>query len=785
MLNKPGTGKRKKAAMFFLALLVPFFVFFLSIVCSPRPVLYRDGDFSWSVTDRTGKLLWLSLSDDQKYRYFVPLKSIPKNVVEATLLYEDRDFYGHCGVNFLSLFRAVHSMALGGRRLGASTVTMQLVRLAEKEKTDTIPKKIWQMWKAFVYEYHFTKDEILEAYLNLAPYGSNVEGIGAASLVWFHKNVQELNIAESIALVTVPQNPQARSPLRSPNDAWDKARARLFAMWNEENPSPYNKLFSTLPLKVYGPRDLPFHCPHAVLEIYKDRFSKQKNVQGNFVEEQKIVTSLDLTLQQNLEKVLAQYVADKKSYGIKNGAMLLADWQKGEILSVVGSADFYDKAISGQIDGTDIPRSPGSTLKPFIYALALEQGLIHSKTILVDTEKSFAGYEPENADGSFQGPIYADTALKNSRNIPAINLSAQLKNPDLYAFLKKAEIVLPQKREYYGLALVLGGAEIRLRDLADLYAMLANRGFYRKLSFYPGENNMERPLLSPESGYIVLKMLETKSPYPFSSVLASWKTGTSNGQRDALTAGVIGPYVLIVWIGNFDASPNPNFIGSKAALPLFFQAAEKIQQLKHNLGSAAYSPEDLSVKEINVCASTGDINLALCPDMTKVKAYFIPGKSPIKETGVLRKILINSKTGLRECKEIEGVTKTEIYEFWSAELQRLFGKAGVYKRPIPPYSLECLKEMKNFEGNPPRIISPVEGISYQQDARNSLSISLLADADADVGYVHWFVDNSYLGYVKKNETLSYKPKAGRHTVYAVDEFGRSCTLSFVVEKVGF
>ena len=253
---------------------------------------------------------------------------------------------------------------------------------------------------------------------------------------------------------------------------------------------------------------------------------------------------------------------------MENGAMVLADWQKGEILSLVGSANFYNVRISGQIDGTNIPRSYGSTLKPFIYALALEQGLIHSKTILLDTERSFAGYEPENADGKFSGPLYADEALKKSRNIPAIRLAERLSSPDLYEFLQKAGIVFPRKKEHYGLALVLGGAEIRLRDLAGLYAMLANRGFYRKLTYYVKEKEKEFPLLSSEASYITLKMLETKSLFPFGSVLSSWKTGTSNGQRDALTAGVFGPYVLTVWIGNFDASANPNFIGSQAALPL-------------------------------------------------------------------------------------------------------------------------------------------------------------------------------------------------------------------------
>lgn len=782
MFKKTGAGFIVKKHSFFLLLLVPVFLFFAGIAFSAKPDLYAKTEFSWLIRDRHGKLLWLSLSEDEKYRYFVPLKDIPEEIINATMLYEDRSFYSHFGVNFLSVARAAVSMARGGRRLGASTLTMQLVRLAEREKTDTAAGKLWQMWRAFVYEYHYSKEEILEAYLNLAPYGSNVEGIGAASLVWFQKDVQKLNLAECLALVTVPQNPGARSPLVRPNAEWDKARKRLFALWQEEYPSPYNALFADLPLKVFAPSDLPFRCPHAALELYENRPPKPENPAGPFVQE--IRSSLDADIQKDLEEVLSKYLADKKRYGVNNGAMVLADWRSGEILSVVGSAGFFNSAVSGQIDGTSVPRSYGSTLKPFIYALALEQGLIHSKTILPDTEKNFAGYEPENADGLFKGPVYADSALKNSRNIPAIYLAQRLDYPDLYGFLQKADIILPQKKEYYGLALVLGGAEISLRNIAELYAMLANRGFHRKLTLYAGTAPKEKPLLSPEASHIVLKMLETNSVYPFSPVLASWKTGTSNGQRDALTAGVFGPYVLAVWIGNFDASPNPNFIGAKIALPLFFQAAEKLRRRTPNLDKPWYDDTDLNIKEIDVCASTGDVNLSLCPHTAKAKAYFIPGVSPIKETGVLRKILVNTKTGLRECREIPGETAEEVYEFWPSDLQRLFARAGIYKKPVPPYSPLCREEQPYYQGRAPQISSPVKGVLYQQDSRNSQVIFLAAETDADADFVHWFADNVYLGYTRKNENLAYVPKVGTHTVYAADEFGRTSSLELTVEKAG-
>ncbi len=768
---------------FFIAVILPIFIFLLSIVLSTKPSLYKENDFSWVISDRHGEVLWLSLSADEKYCFFVPYHNISKEVIKATLLYEDRDFYSHFGVNFFSLFRAMYSMAKGERRLGASTITMQLVRLVEKQDTSNILGKLYQIWRAFIYEYHYSKNDLLEAYLNLAPYGANIEGIGAASYVWFHKRPHSLNVAESIALVTIPQNPVTRNPLKKNNQAWKKARERLQNLWNKKYPHEFNVFYNNYVLKLYSPQDLPLEIPHAVMEIYQEREQYYSRIGKDKTLKNEIKTTFDLAIQKELEHIVTNYLAEKRMYGIENAAMLLANWQTGEIISLIGSGDFYNKKISGQIDGTNIRRSPGSTLKPFIYALSLEQGLIHSKSILLDTKKSFAGYEPENSDGDFQGPIPADNALHFSRNIPAIYLANKIHHPDLFDFLKNAHVNFLKTKKHYGLALVLGGAEITLRELANLYAALPNNGIFRQLTYYTGENLPIKKILSPEASYITLKMIETKSPFPFSTVRSSWKTGTSNGMRDALCAGIIGPYVLITWIGNFDTSPNPNFIGAKAALPLYFLLAEKLQEIVGGLEKIQYTAKGLNVKKIPVCQATGDTDISLCPDMIKDMAYFIPGVSPIKNTGVLREILVNKQTGLRECKEIAGVTEKQIYEFWPVELQKLFEKAGIYKKKIPPYALHCLDEHIALLGKNPKIESPVKGIIYQQDKNFSQEIALIADLEADTNIVHWFINTTYLGSSEKNIPFYIKPRAGEHTIYAVDDFGRSARITIQVEML--
>lgn len=775
----------KTKKIFFVLVFIPILFFISSIVFSEKPVLYKKEDFSWVIRDKKEELLWLSLSADEKYCFFVPYNEISKEFINATLLYEDRDFYSHFGVNFFSLARAMYSMAKGERRLGASTITMQLVRLVENKDTSSIIGKLYQIWRAFIYEYHYSKEEILEAYLNLAPYGANVEGIGAASYVWFHKRPHTLNVVESVALATIPQNPVARSPLKKNNKEWEKARKRLQKVWNEKYPHALNALYENVILKIYTPKDLPLEIPHAVMEIYQDREKYYTKIEKKYSLKNEIITTFDLTIQKNLESVFSHYLAEKKIYGIENASMILANWQTGEIVSLIGSGDFHNKKISGQIDGTNVRRSPGSTLKPFIYALSLEQGLIHSKSILLDTKKSFAGYEPENSDGDFQGPIAADKALHYSRNIPAIYLANNLHSPDLYDFLKKAHVNFMFSKKHYGLALVLGGAEITLRELANLYATLPNNGIFRELSYYKEEKTQIKKIISAEASYITLKMMETKSLFPFSSVISSWKTGTSNGLRDALSAGIIGPYVLIVWIGNFDSSPNPNFTGTRVALPLYFLLAEKLQELEGGLDKQVYSDKGLNVKKISVCQATGDIDTKLCPNMVHDIAYFIPGVSPIKNTGILREILVNTQTGLRECKEIEGITEKQIFEFWPIELQKLFDKAGVYKKKIPPYALHCLDENVALLGKAPQIKSPVMGISYQQDKNNTQEIALIADLDADTYKVHWFIDTTYLGSSVKNVPFYIKPHAGKHIIYAVDDFGRSARVTLKVEKVNF
>ncbi len=421
--------------------------------------------YSRAVYDDSQHLLRLTLSPEQKYRYFVPLSHIAPELINATLLQEDQYFRWHYGFNPISMLKATwETYFMQSRRVGASTITMQVARIRFGIHSKTGLGKVWQICRAIQLEMHYSKDQILEAYLNLAPYGNNIEGVGAASLIYFNKPVNQLTLPEALTLAIIPQHPAQRTPQQV---KLKQIRQKLFTRWLVQHPMDVKQqsLFD-LPLQMQNTQNLPFFAPHFVNTVLQTAPATQQN----------ITSTLNLHLQKTLEKITTHYLKRKKTLGVYNAAVLLIDTRDMSVKSLVGSADFFDRKIAGQINGTDIKRSPGSTLKPFIYGLALDQGLIHPNTILKDVPHSFGSYNPENFDYDFDGPIHAKDALVLSRNIPAITLADQLSQPNLYALLQAAQIRQLKSESYYGLALVLGGAEVTMQELAGLYAMLVNDG---------------------------------------------------------------------------------------------------------------------------------------------------------------------------------------------------------------------------------------------------------------------------------------------------------------------
>ncbi len=409
----------------------------------------------------------ISLSKDDKYRIYTPINEIPPQFIEAVLLYEDKYFYSHCGINPISLLKAFYFTYLkNGRKIGASTITMQVARIRFGINSGTILGKLYQIIKAMHLELHYSKNEILEAYLNLIPYGGNIEGVAAASYIYFGRELKNLNLLDILSLAIIPQNPVKKAPsiIGDETSKAFKARKYLFSKWLEKHPKDiiYSNLFN-LPIKFNQTKNLPFIAPHFTL----DTLAQNSSVKDIF-------TTIDKNLQTILETQIRLYINAHRKYGVTNAAAMLVDFTNMEVLASVGSGDFFDADIEGQINGTKSYRSPGSTLKPFVYALAFDQSLIHPLTLLKDSPIHYNNYKPENFDSSFTGGLSAGESLIKSRNIPVIFLASKLKNPNFYEFLRQAKIAKLREPEIYGLSMVLGAVEVNMEELVKLYAMLAN-----------------------------------------------------------------------------------------------------------------------------------------------------------------------------------------------------------------------------------------------------------------------------------------------------------------------
>lgn len=764
--------KRRKLAFSALAVAV---VALLALAFCPKPSLYGDTPFSAAVVDRDGTLLRLTLAADGRYRIRTSLEDVAPAAVDATLLYEDRHFRSHPGFNPLSLFRAAWSTYVSRERvMGASTITMQLARLRFSLDTRSIGGKLVQIARAIQLERHYGKDAILEAYLNLAPYGGNIEGIGAASRIYFEKAAADLSLPEALALAVIPQNPVRRDPSTTPGyEQMRAARARLFESWavSHDADEALRAQF-TMPLAVHGTGDLPFRAPQFVQEL----------LAGDRAASGVVTSTLDLGKQTLIEDRIHSYTGRKRALGVRNASALLVDWRSMQVLASVGSADFFDDSIEGQVDGTTARRSPGSALKPFLYGLAIDAGLIHPASLLEDAPTRFAAYTPENFDRGFMGPIKARDALIYSRNVPAIRLLARLGHEQFHDFLAAARVGGLRDADYYGLAMILGGIEVSMQELTGLYAMLANSGDEKPLvtRLDAAPDSFERKLLSPEASFLVLDMLRSNPrPDAVNATTAgphapiAWKTGTSYAFRDAWTVGVFGPYVLAVWVGNFDGSENPAFVGRSAAAPLFFEIADSLLASEPGADDEVLPAPGLNLRKVDVCADTGDLPGPYCP--RTVKSWFIPGVSPIRVSDVHRAIRVDRKTGLRACRFDPETTRLEVYEFWPSDILALFRKAGVSIRQPPRWSPECGIDLQRSAGTAPQITSPTAGLAYhvRLDRVDEERIPLEATTDGDASKLYWFVDDRFIAAAGRDEAVFWQPRAGRHTILAVDDFGRS------------
>ncbi|WP_108519447.1 penicillin-binding protein 1C [Bradyrhizobium algeriense] len=543
---------------------------FAAWVVSLGPLPLEEAQkISTTIVDRNGKLLRAYAMADGRWRLPVDAKSaVDPGYLKLLLAYEDRRFWSHGGVDPLALGRAALQFGSSGHIVsGGSTITMQLARLIEPRRERSVYAKLRQMVRAVQLERQLSKDEILDLYLALAPFGGNLEGIRAASIAYFGKEPKRLTLAEGALLVALPQSPERRRLDRHPQAA-HAARDRVLARMVEDG--VVSKEDAAQARAVAVPRlrkPMPILAPHssdAAMATVKDT--------------RLIKLTLDSALQKTLEALARdRAVAQGPNISV---AIIAVDNESGDVLARVGSSDYFDERRAGQVDMTRAVRSPGSTLKPFIYGLAFEDGFVHPESLIDDRPIRFGSYAPENFDMTFQGTVPVRKALQLSLNVPAIALLDRVGSSRLSSRLKQAggNLVLP-KDEAPGLAMGLGGVGVTLQDLAQLYTGLARLGAARPLREVMLAQEKDKDDREP------LRLMDQVAAWQVGNVLLgtpppengvhnriAFKTGTSYGYRDAWSVGFDGRLTIGVWVGRPDGAPVPGLVGRTAAAPILFDA---------------------------------------------------------------------------------------------------------------------------------------------------------------------------------------------------------------------
>ncbi len=750
----------------------------VSMVAWPldRSVLHSPQAYRYYARD--GELAGMLISEDGLYRMHSEMPRISSKFIDALILIEDRYFYYHPGVNPVSILRAVKDNIVHGRVVsGASTITMQLARMLKRR-----PRTLWNKAKEAVFalrlEWHLTKDEILEQYIMRAPYGGNIEGVEAAARLYFGKTASQLSYGESALLVGVPRAPNRLRPDRFPEAARlvrDRVLQRMLDQALLSKDAYARAKMEPVRIKRRSPNNIMPHLTHHLRSQHPNAFE--------------VPTTIDFRLQQRASILLRQHLEAIDQHRVKNAAAVVIDSRSHEVLAWVGSGDYFSESHSGAIDGVRAPRSPGSTLKPFVYGLALERGLITPKKILFDIPRNYGGYEPQNYSKDFRGTVSAHEALIESLNVVAVRLSEQMGVDALHGFLLRGGVsTLHQSAGYYGLPLVLGGAELRLLELTNLYATLANMGRHQKFKVVQSERRAPPvPILSEGASWLVAEMLSDveRPDFPESWQFSrsrpkiAWKTGTSYGHQDAWSIGFTPKVTVGVWVGNFDGAPSQGLVGREAAAPLLF---DLMQSAAGRYGGAWFA-RPASVGRRRVCETCGTLPGRVCGSL--VKDYYLKGvQGPVNTElcDIPQEISIDLRTNTQATESTpQAFVAAKVYHVWPPEVAAFLSRSGVPVHRVPPYDLQRLAGQRTY---PPKILSPAAGSVYLRQLdrfeAEDHGIKLSGAATNRIRKVAWILNGRLLGWKAPSEELMINPPPGRYTLILLDEVGGKAEVRFRV-----
>ncbi|MFK9007228.1 peptidoglycan glycosyltransferase PbpC [Pseudomonas pergaminensis] len=736
-----------------------------------RVVLAEDGTPLWRFADANG--VW---------RYPVQTREVSPYYLDALLTYEDRWFYQHPGVNPLALVRATWQNLTGARVVsGGSTLSMQVARLLDPHSR-TLHGKLRQLWRTAQLEWHLSKEEILNLYLNRAPFGGTLQGVAAASWAYLGKSPSQLTQAEAALLAVLPQAPSRLRPDRHPQraqQARDKVLRRLaeFQVW------PQAAVDEALeePL-LLAPRLEPSLAP-----LLARRLNRPDSPPL-------IRTTLDATLQRRLEDLLLGWRARLPEH--TSAAILVVEEETMAVRAYLGSVDINDTKRFGHVDMISALRSPGSTLKPFLYGMALDDGLIHSESLLQDVPRRYGDYRPGNFSMGFTGAVPASTALSSSLNLPAVQL-LEAYGPKRFAAEMRiggVPLALPALAEP-NLALILGGAGSRLEDLVSGYSAFARDGRSATLRLQPDDTLRERPLLSPGSAWIVRRILsgqarpdrDPRAELVQRPVLA-WKTGTSYGFRDAWAIGVGPRYLIGVWIGRPDGTPVPGQFGLASAAPLMLQVHDVLTNRDSQRGiSAPVKAVPTNVGVAAICWPLGQPMSRSDPNCRRQRfAWTLDNTTPPTlqaldqplSVGLMESVWVNAK-GLRVDAHCPGAEHKNI-ALWPAPLEPWLPRAERREARIPAADPECPPPALTAS-SPLSIVGVREGDQLRLPATSQQALRLKISALGGSGRRWWFLNGAPLGDSANQDFINASfERLGRYQLSVLDEAGQTARLEFSV-----
>ena len=758
-------------------------------VAFPPPLPGRD-DTATVVTAADGTPLRAFADGEGIWRYPATVDSVSPLYLEALLTYEDRWFRHHPGINPGALARALAQWLRSGRIVsGGSTLSMQVARILEGGDTRSATGKLRQMARALQLEARLSKDQILQLYLERAPFGGTIEGVEAASWAYLGKAASALSPAEAALLAVLPQAPSRLRPDRHPEAARvarDKVLARMQArgVWSVEQVAEA-RMEPVVARSLRVPQ-------HAALLAQRLR-------QGD-PQARRLVTTLDPNLQRDLEERVAAYFAALPPR--TSAALLVVDNASLQARAYAGSVEFGDRDRLGHVDMVRAWRSPGSTLKPFLYGMALEQGLIHSESLLVDAPQDFGGYRPVNFGEAFNGPVAAASALRLSLNVPAVDLLERVGPSRFAARLEHAGLPLRFPRGARpGLPLILGGTSARLEDLVGAYAALQRGGIAGQVRYLEDEPLLQRRMLSPGAAWIVREVLQA-APRPGRAAGAfgsrtppvAWKTGTSYGFRDAWAIGGTRRYTVGVWVGRPDGTPLPGQYGAVTALPLLL---DTLDSLPHRPGDADPQPRPDPVQAVAVCWPLGiaaaATPAALC--QRRLEAWSLDGVVPptLPERDARlwspgrERFVVDARTGLRlspGCRAGDPVREAEVAR-WPALVTSWLPAETRRASSLPPLAPDCADDGRE-QASSLRVEGIVDRATLAPAPGGRGGLRLQVRALGASTPVQWLLDGRWIARTAPGQAFTHDYASagpGPHVLSALADNGAWAQVEFRVAGV--